>query len=323
MAGAEEVGGAPVLSTMVTKRDRRTKDEIAHLREELLRIVMENRPLTVRAVFYLAIAAMLITKSEKEYKHTIVRLLSIMREEWLAWYRDDAPKIGAVIPFGNDYIVDASRWIRKPESYSGPEAALQRTAALYRRDLWDDADAYVAFYCEKETIADLVYEETKKWDVALSVFHGFSSKGYLWESAMGIEVANKYLYFLRDHDPSGDKIFKSAVAALIRYAPREAEIHVEQLAVTPEQIRRLRLPTRPTKIEGNSHATDWSGGESVEVDAVPPAELRRIINRAIERHVDKRALKVIQVAERSERELMERISGNLPDIRNFLNDHGL
>jgi hypothetical protein len=53
---------------MVTKRDRRTKDEIAHLREELLRIVMENRPLTVRAVFYLPIAAMLIAKSEKEYK---------------------------------------------------------------------------------------------------------------------------------------------------------------------------------------------------------------------------------------------------------------
>jgi hypothetical protein len=310
---------------MVTKRDRRTKDEIMRLRYGLKLIVEEHRPLTVRAVFYLAIVAMLIAKSEKEYKQTVVRLLSLMREEWLAQERDGKPPTGATIPFGDDYIIDASRWIRKPASYRGPEAALQRTAALYRRDLWDDADAYVAFYCEKETIADLVYQQTEKWDVPLSVFHGFSSKGFLWENAEAIGAADKpaYLYFLRDHDPSGDKIFKSAVASLIRYAPRHAEIHVEQLAVTPEQIRALKLPTRPTKIKGNTHATNWKGGRSVEVDAIPPAELRRIINAAIERHVDKRALKVIQVAERSERELMERISGNLPDIRDFLNDHGL
>lgn len=310
---------------MVTKRDRRTKSEIAAVRVGLREIVMAHRPLTVRAVFYLAVGAGLIEKSEKAYHNTVVYQLSKMREEWLAQKRDSKPPTGAVIPFGDDYIIDASRWIRKPASYRGPEAALRRTAALYRRDLWDDADAYVAFYCEKETIADLVYQQTAKWDVPLSVFHGFSSKGFLWENAQAIEEAAKpaYLYFLRDHDPSGEKIFKSAVASLIRYAPSDAEIHVEQLAVTPEQIRTLGLPTRPTKTKGNTHAKGWKGGRSVEVDAIPPAELRRIINAAIERHVNKRALKVIQVAERSERELMERISGNLPDIRDFLNDHGL
>jgi hypothetical protein len=163
---------------MVDKRDRRTKDEIADLRNELLRIVEENAPLTVRAVFYLAIAAMLIPKSEKQYKNTIVRLISLMREEWLAEIRDDIPPTGAVIPFGDEHIIDASRWIRKPSSYSGPEEALRETAALYRRDLWHDADAYVAFYCEKETIADLVYQRTEAWDVPLSVFHGLVARGF-------------------------------------------------------------------------------------------------------------------------------------------------
>jgi hypothetical protein len=310
------------LATLVAKR--RTKDEIMHLRWELQRIVEKHRPLTVRAVFYLAVAAMLIAKSEREYKHTIVRLLSVMREEWLAHERDGKPPTGAIIPFGSRYIVDASRWIRKPTSYSGPEAALQRTAAVYRRDLWEHAAAYVAFYCEKETIADLVYQQTAKWDVPLSVFHSFSSKGFLYENAEAIAAADKpaYLYFLRDHDPSGDRIFKSAVSSLIRYAPRSADIHIEQLAVTPEQIRALSLPTRPTKTEGNTHAKGWTGGRSVEVDAIPPAELRRIINSAIERHVNQRALKIIRVAEQSERELMARISGRLPEIEEWLNDQG-
>jgi hypothetical protein len=84
----------------------------------------------------------------------------------------------------------------------------------------------------------------------------------------------------------------------------------------------MNLPTRPTKTEGNNHANNWTGGNSVEVDAIPPAELRRIIDDTIMRHVDGNALEVLQVAERSERELMERISGNLPDIEDFLNDHG-
>jgi hypothetical protein len=312
------------LPTNVDKPTRRTKEDIMRLRWELQRIVEKHRPLTVRAVFYIAVAARLIEKTEKAYHNTIIRLLSVMREECLDRDRDGKPATGAVIPFSRRYIIDASRWIRKPITYSGPEAALQRTAAVYRRDLWEHADTYVAFYCEKETIADLVYQQTAKWDVPLSIFHGFSSKSYLYENAEAIEEAGKpaYLYFLRDHDPSGEKNFKSAVRSLIRYAPRDAEIHVVNLAVTREQISELHLPTRPTKIKDNAHAKGWKGGRSVEVDAIPPVELRRIINSAIERHVNKRALKIIRVAEQSERELMERISGKLPEIEEWLSDQG-
>lgn len=302
---------------MLDKRDRRTKAEIAALREALRKIVEAHKPLTARALFYLAVGAGLIPKNEHQYNNTIVRLLGIMREEWLDWYRYDQRPRGAAIPFGSEYIVDASRWTRKPTSYSGAEAALRDTAQFYRRDLWRDSPAYVAFYCEKETIADLVYQETAKWDVPLSVFHGFSSKGYLWENAAAIEDADKpaWLYFLRDHDPSGERIFQSAVNALRRYAPSDAEIHLEQLALTPDQIRAWDLPTRPTKTKGNPHGKDWRGGDSVEVDAIPPERLREIINAAIERHINKRALKVIRVAERSERDLMEQIAGNLPGIK--------
>jgi hypothetical protein len=305
---------------MLDKRDRRTKAEIVRLREALQEIVEAHKPLTARAMFYLAVGAGLVAKNEHEYSNTIVRLLGIMREEWLDWRRYREPPRGAVIPFGSEYIVDASRWTRKPTSYSGAEAALQDTARFYRRDLWRSSPVYVAFYCEKETIADLVYRETAEWDVPLSVFHGFSSKGYLWENAAAIEAAGKpaWLYFLRDHDPSGERIFQSAVRSLERYASPDTEIHLEQLAVTPEQIRAWDLPTRPTKTAGNAHAKNWRGGDSVEVDAIPPERLRAIINAAIEQHVNKRAFKVIKVAERSERELMEKIAGNLPGIQEYL-----
>jgi hypothetical protein len=43
----------------------------------------------------------------------------------------------------------------------------------------------------------------------------------------------------------------------------------------------------------------------VEVDAIAPSELRLLVRNAIEQHVNKRALRTLQIAERSEREIIE------------------
>jgi hypothetical protein len=57
------------------------------------------------------------------------------------------------------------------------------------------------------------------------------------------------------------------------------------LAVTPEQIELYKLPTRPTKRENNKHAKNFDG-DSVELDAIDPIELRRLCQECIERHID-------------------------------------
>ena len=49
-----------------------------------------------------------------------------------------------------------------------------------------------------------------------------------------------------------------------------AEIHFLRVAVTPEQIVELALPTRPTKAT-DSRSKSWGGGdESVELDGIEP-----------------------------------------------------
>lgn len=52
-------------------------------------------------------------------------------------------------------------------------------------------------------------------------------------------------------------------------------------------------------------------GGSVEVDAVPPDQLRALVRQSIERHVDRYRLNVLQVAERSEREILSRLHRHL------------
>ncbi len=82
-------------------------------------------------------------------------------------------------------------------------------------------------------------------------------------------------------------------------APR-AEIVFQRVAVTPEQIERWNLPTRPTKAS-DSRSKKWTGGDSVELDAIPADYLRGLVRHCISQHLDDEKLRVLKVAEASER----------------------
>jgi hypothetical protein len=87
---------------------------------------------------------------------------------------------------------------------------------------------------------------------------------------------------------------------------------IEGVALTEEQIEEFDLPTRPTKREGNRHAKSFAG-DSVELDALPAAELRQMVCECIERHITPVQLDVLRAAEESERELLERWADNVQD----------
>src|SRR3982750_2305562 len=89
---------------------RRSKQQMEELKGVIYGVVSQNNPMTVRQVFYQLVSLGAIDKTENEYKSTVVRLLGIMRLE-------------AELPFG--WLVDYTRWMRKPRSYTGMEAALE------------------------------------------------------------------------------------------------------------------------------------------------------------------------------------------------------
>jgi hypothetical protein len=67
------------------------------------------------------------------------------------------------------------------------------------------------------------------------------------------------------------------------------------------------LPTRPTKRDRNSHAHKFDG-DSVELDALPSADLRALVRDCIERHISLSALNTLREAEQSEREILEQLT---------------
>jgi len=264
---------------------RRTREEIAELRAAIVELLEEEQPCTVRQVFYRLVSAGRIAKTEGEYKTTVVRLLGEMRRS-------------GDLPY--EWIADSTRWMRKPRTYSGMQDMLERTAANYRRSLWDDVDAYVEIWLEKEALAGVIYQETEQWDVPLMVTRGYPSLSFLHGAAAAIsEVArDTFIFYVGDHDPSGVDISRNVEQRIRQFAP-EVDLTFERLAVTPEQIGRLELPTRPTK-KTDSRSANFEGG-SVEADAIEPWMLRELVREAIERHLPEEQVERTRVVEREER----------------------
>lgn len=265
---------------------RRTHGQMANLREGLYELLNQHHPQTVRQLFYSMVGAGLINKTEHDYKNVAVRLCGEMREAGeLPW----------------EWITDGTRWMRKPYSYSSLKQALRITAESYRRNLWDNQNAYVEAWAEKEALAGILYEITSVYDVPLMIVKGFASKDFVHGAAMAIAARAKpaSVYYFGDYDPSGLMIGEDVKAKLLRYAPK-AIIHFQRVAITAEQIRLYRLPTRPTKREGNSHAKNFRG-ESVELDALPVDVLLDLMRSCIEHHIDPVQMEVTKVA-RDQRE---------------------
>jgi hypothetical protein len=275
-------------------RHRATKAEVEERRNLLLAIIYDGKPMTVRQVFYQATVRGLVEKAESGYAK-VQTDLTVMRR-------------AGDLPY--DWLADNTRWQRRPRTFSSVEEALKETAKFYRKSLWDDADAYVEIWLEKDALSGVIYPITSMYDVPLMVARGHASLSFLYSAAEYINELDvpAYIYHLGDFDPSGVNAGEKIEETLRELAP-DAEIYFERIAVTPEQIERWDLPTRPTKAS-DTRAKGF-GNISVELDAIEPNRLRQIVRRAIEQHLPRHQFEVLKAAEESEREIISRLVGNI------------
>jgi hypothetical protein len=242
-------------------KHRRSNAELDAIYSAMVRITAADHPMTLRGLFYRLVSEGLIPKAENEYEKVGRYLLKLRRE--------------GAIPY--HHIADSTRWMRKPTTFDSLEDALRQTARAYRRSLWNDQAAYVEIWCEKDTLAGVLLEETAAWDVPLMVVRGFSSETYVHEAAETIRGIAKpaNLYLLTDHDPSGLASARNVARKIAGFLPG-FPCRVERVALRPSRsppgaCRRGRQ-NRPTAEAGGSRARasswtrfrrrpcgDWSG----------------------------------------------------------------
>lgn len=286
--------GAPYVASH-TKRTRSTREEMQSRFDALLAIVREIEPATVRQVFYQASVRGIVDKTEASYAKVQRALVDLRRAGRLPW----------------DYIADNTRWQRKRRTFRDPQEALYETARLYRKAMWADAGEQLEVWIEKDALSAVVYEVTDAYDVPLMVARGYSSVTFLQQAAADIAADGRpaFVYHFGDYDPSGVNAADKIEESLREFAP-EAEIHFRRLAVLPNQIAEWSLPTRPTKTTDSR--SKHFGDISVELDAIEPNVLRKLVSDAIAEHVPAHQWIVLKAAEESERQLLSSWARQLP-----------
>jgi len=267
------------------------------LREALYYIVEGHYPITVRGAFYRATARSIVPKTENEGYRPVQRELLKMRRE-------------GVIPWG--WITDGSRTIFGNRRYGSLDSYARQVAGSYRKDYWYNSEEYVEIWMEKDAlrgvIAPVVIEE---FGLDLFISKGQSSATYLYEAADDIirDGRSTYIYVLSDFDPGGFRIFDRIDRELKDFVGDEVELCIERIAVTPEQIEKYQLPTRPVKDKDPQRAKFECehGTGCVELDAMAPEVLRSLVRDHLEGHMDGDQLQALKLVEREERKGLRRI----------------
>ena len=94
------------------------------------------------------------------------------------------------------------------------------------------------------------------------------------------------VFYCGDHDPSGQNIQAELYSRVLGYD--SGDFTMQRLAISKEDITKFDLPPLPVKTSDSraSKFVRMYGNECVELDALPPIELRRRIEDAVKLHMD-------------------------------------
>lgn len=271
----------------ITKKTKQRK-------ELILDWARQHHPVTVRQIFYRLSTLEAVDKTEGGYK-VVGRICTQMR-------------LDGEIPFS--YFADNTRWMRRPTTHNSIKEALELTAQTYRKSLWQNQEAAAEIWLEKEALSGVIYPVTSQWDVPLMVVKGYPSVTFLHTAAAHMEYDYFHhnritkIFYLGDRDPSGLDIYRHITERIPEFAPQTPVIF-HHVAVTTAQVRHWQLPSRPTK-KKDSRAKGFEG-ESVELDAIQPSNLRQLVTSCIEQVIDAAQLEQLREIEKMEKESVPEI----------------
>lgn len=279
-------------------RRRRTQAEVEQLEEQILAVLQEDHPQSVRHVFYRMTDPRLdepVVKSDRGYAQVQDRMTKMRR--------------AGRIPYG--WVSDATRRGYHTHTYRDASDFLLRWQGAYRADLWAGTGVYVEVWCESRSLAGVIEATCRELAVSLYPAGGFASLTLTFEAAEWInEVTERgaipaHVLYLGDYDPAGVLIDASIDRELREHLDGGVDLHFHRLAITPEQIAEHDLPTKPRK-RGERRAQHVE--ETVEAEAMPARTMRTLLRTAIESFLPAGALEAARAAEESERALIRRFA---------------
>lgn len=267
------------------ERETATRQEIIEASKDIVdEYQADGIKLTIRQLYYQLVSKHVIPNMQKEYKRTVAAMTTARRAGDVPYdaFEDRSRESAGEQSRGEteaDYVEDMiKREVRNARLYVG-------------RSRWYGQPEYVEVWVEKQALQGIFENALQGLDVPLQVCKGYPSLSLLNDAQDRIrdgrtEDTPIILYF-GDYDPSGEDIPRSIEENLL--ADFSLNVRVEKLAISVEQIAEYNIPPFPAKTSDSRYArfvADTGGDDAVELDALEPKVLKRLIQEAVAAHFE-------------------------------------
>ena len=223
--------------------------------------------ITVRQAYYRLVAALVIPNNLRSYKRLVSHLTKWRKE-------------GEIDPHS---FTDLTRQPEYNAGWPNLQAYLRQVAEDYTRDRWEGQERKPELWLEKQALATVFIPVASRLQVTLQVCRGYPSVSTLVEAAD--RNTTDVIYF-GDWDPSGvdiDRCIRDEMGDTWGH-----RIRIERIALVPEQIEEHQLPPVPPK-DTDSRTSGFlaaHGEDTVELDALPPDALARLVDDSVTAYID-------------------------------------
>ena len=287
----------PAYRAGTLKRNRRNSEQLEALDAQIIKVLKEDHPQSVRHVFYRMTDPRLpepVEKSDRGYRHVQDRCVKLRRS--------------GRIPYG--WFADLSRRGYFVNTFADASDFVTSMAGLYRADLWQHADCRCEVWAESRSIASVILDDCNALAVSLFPCGGFSSLSFVHEAAEQHNASDDtrplQVFYIGDYDAAGVLIDVSLQRELREHLRADIELRFERIGINLEQIAEHDLPTKPRK---ESDKRSQHIAYSVEAESMPAKILRAILREKVEALLPENALAVAKVAEQSERQALGLMAG--------------
>ena len=265
-----------------------------------------NTKMTLRQVYYRLVAKLIIRNTRSEYKYLSAMLVKA-RENGDVNYRMFEDRVRKTI--GGDHGWD------DPKGFLDyMEETFKNSWKYLSLSMWKNQPVFIEVWVEKDALSRLVSDVTNEYNVRTCPSRGYSSFTYIKDAVnrlRNVKQPIKILYF-GDFDPSGMDIERDLWTRLYKYGC--SDLSVERIALTQDQIMEYNLPPMPAKKSDaryNKFVAETGAGDAVELDALEPPVLEKLVKEAIEDNID---FDLWEARKEQEKDEKERLRRKLEDV---------
>jgi len=159
---------------------------------------------------------------------------------------------------------------------------VQAWMKYYNKNRWENQPYYPEVFIEKKALQGVFQNSCRKWDVALGACKGYPSLTFLHETHQRFLEATEngkhpIIIYFGDYDPSGEDIPRSIHDNLSKFG---VEVEIRRIALMEHQVLEWKLPPAPAKLT-DTRTAKWDGLGQVELDAVRPERLMKLLDDAL------------------------------------------